>query len=256
MAGPDIVIGAGATRVIALHGWFGSSNGWGMLPELIDPDVFSWAFPDYRGYGSRRDEAGEFTIPEIAADTLALADRLGWDRFAVVGHSMGGSAAQRVFADAPERVTALIGISPVPASGVPFDEQSWALFDGAAENDTNRFSIIDFTTGNRQSKYWIDKMVAFSIAVSTREAFGAYLPSWAKYDFSSQLPTPTVPVHALVGAHDPALGEDTIRATWAAQLPGSQVTVLPDAGHYAMYESPVSLMTAIEKTLGAAIHAS
>ena len=82
-------------------------------------------------------------------------------------------------------------------------------------------------------------MVAFSVAVSTREAFGAYLPSWAKYDFSAELPTPDIPVHALVGAHDPALGEDTIRATWAAQLPGSQVTVLPDAGHYAMFESPV-----------------
>jgi pimeloyl-ACP methyl ester carboxylesterase len=254
MTSSEIVIGAGSARVIALHGWFGSSNGWGMLPELIDPDVFSWVFPDYRGYGARRGDVGDFTIQEIAADTLELADRLGWERFALVGHSMGGSAAQRVFADAPERVTALIGISPVPASGVPFDEQSWALFDGAAENDDNRFAIIDFTTGHRQSKYWIDKMVAHSVAMSTREAFGTYLPSWAKYDFSAELPKPAIPVHAIVGEHAPALGEPTIRATWAAQLPGSDVTVLREAGHYGMYEAPVALMTAIEKTLGAAIH--
>ncbi|HEV7205413.1 MAG TPA: alpha/beta hydrolase [Jatrophihabitans sp.] len=252
----ETVIGGGATRVIALHGWFGSSNGWGMLPELIDPDVFTWAFPDYRGYGSRRDEAGEYTIQEIAADTVALADRLGWDRFAVVGHSMGGSAAQRVFADVPDRVSALVGISPVPASGVPFDEQSWGLFDGAAQNDDNRFAIIDYTTGNRQSKYWIDKMVAYSVAVSTREAFGAYLPSWANYDFSAELPTPSIPVKAIVGQFDPALGEDTIKATWAEQLPGCEVDVMTNAGHYAMFESPVALMTSIEKTLGASIHAA
>lgn len=256
MTSSEIVVGGGATRVIALHGWFGSSNGWGMLPELIDPDVFSWVFPDYRGYGARRLETGEYTVAEIAADTLALADQLSWDRFALVGHSMGGSAAARVYANAPERVSAFVGISPVPASGLPFDEQSWALFDGAAENDDNRFAIIDFTTGNRQSKYWIDKMVAHSVAMSTREAFGAYLPSWAKTDFSSELPTPQIPVHAIVGAHDPALGEETIRATWAVQLPGCDVTVLQEAGHYAMYEAPVSLMTVIEKTLGAAIHAS
>lgn len=256
MTAPEVVIGAGATRVIALHGWFGSSSGWGMLPELIDPDVFAWAFPDYRGYGGRRGDSGEFTVAEIAADVLALADRLGWERFALVGHSMGGAAAQRVFADAPERVTALVGISPVPASGVPFDEQGWALFDGAAENDDNRFAIIDLTTGNRQSKYWIDKMVAHSVAVSTREAFGAYLPSWARTDFSAELPAPSIPVHAVVGRHDPALGEDTIRATWAVQLPGSDVTVLEEAGHYAMFEAPVSLMTVIEKTLGTAIHVS
>lgn len=249
METPDLVIGAGATRVIALHGWFGSSDGWGMLPQLIDPDVFSWAFLDYRGYGHRRSEVGEFTVAEIAQDTLAMADRLGWDTFALVGHSMGGSAAARVLVDAPERVRALVGVSPVPPSGVPFDEQSWALFDGAAENDSNRFAIIDYTTGGRQSKYWVDKMVAFSVAVSTREAFGAYLHSWAKDDFSAELPSVQIPVSAIAGEFDPALGPEVVRATWGTQL-GAVVETLTNAGHYGMFEAPVALMTSIEKTLG------
>jgi pimeloyl-ACP methyl ester carboxylesterase len=246
---PQTVIGRGPTKVIALHGWFGSATGWGMLPQLIDQDAYSYAFLDYRGYGSRLNETGDHTVAEIAGDALRLADELGWDRFALVGHSMGGSAAARVFADAPDRVTALIGISPVPASGVPFDDDSWALFDGAADDDGNRYAIIDLTTGNRQSKTWIDQMVAFSVASSTREAFGAYLHSWAKDDFSAELPAPSVPVKAIVGQFDPALGEQTIRATWAQQLPGSEVDVQSNAGHYAMYEAPVALVTSIEKTL-------
>lgn len=246
---PQTVVGTGPTKVIALHGWFGSATGWGMLPELIDPEKYSYAFLDYRGYGARRDEPGEHTIPEIAADALALADQLGWDRFALVGHSMGGSAVQRVFADAPDRVSALVGISPVPASGVPFDPDGWALFDGAAQNDGNRYAIIDFTTGNRQSATWLNRMVAFSVENSTREAFGAYLESWAKYDFSADLPAPTIPVKAIVGEHDPALGPDTMRATWLQHLPGSELDVQANAGHYAMYEAPVALMTSIEKTL-------
>jgi pimeloyl-ACP methyl ester carboxylesterase len=245
------VIGRGPTKVLALHGWFGCSTGWGMLPQLIDQDAYTYAFLDYRGYGQRLNETGDYTIQEIAADAVQLADELGWDRFAVLGHSMGGSAAQRVFADVPDRVSALIGISPVPASGVPFDDDSWALFDGAAQNDGNRYAIIDFTTGNRQSKTWIDQMVAFSVASSTREAFGAYLSSWAKYDFAAELPTPSVPVKAIVGQFDPALGEDTIKATWVQQLPGSEVDVQTNAGHYAMFETPVSLVTSIEKTLSA-----
>lgn len=249
MSIPQTVIGRGPTKVIALHGWFGSAAGWGMLPQLIDQDAYSYAFLDYRGYGARLNETGDYSIPEIAADARQLADELGWDRFAVLGHSMGGSAAQRVFADVPDRVTALIGISPVPASGVPFDDDSWALFDGAAQDDGNRYAIIDFTTGNRQSKTWIDQMVAFSVAASTREAFGAYLTSWAKYGFAAELPTPSVPVKAIVGQFDPALGEDTIKATWAQQLPGSEVDVQANAGHYAMYEAPVALVTSIEKTL-------
>jgi pimeloyl-ACP methyl ester carboxylesterase len=246
---PQTVVGHGPTKVLALHGWFGSAHGWGWLPDLIDQDAYSYAFLDYRGYGARRDEAGGYTISEIADDAIRLADDLGWDRFALLGHSMGGSAVQRVFANVPDRVTALVGISPVPASGVPFDDDSWALFDGAAQQDGNRYAIIDLTTGNRQSKTWIDQMVAFSVANSTREAFGAYLPSWAKYDFAAELPAPSIPVKAIVGQFDPALGEATITATWAQQLPGSEVDVQANAGHYAMFEAPVALVTSIEKTL-------
>ncbi len=249
---PHISLGSGPVKVVALHGWFGSAAGWGMLPGLIDGDRFSYAFVDYRGYGARRDEPGEHTIAEIAADTLALADQLGWDRFALVGHSMGGSAAQRVYADVPDRVTALIGISPVPASGVPFDEQGWALFDGAADNDDNRYAIIDLTTGNRQSPTWLRQMVDFSLAASTREAFGAYLPAWANYDFAAELPEPRIPVKAIVGEHDPALGEQTMRATWLRQLPGAELDVQANAGHYPMFEAPVALVTSIEKTLSSA----
>jgi pimeloyl-ACP methyl ester carboxylesterase len=32
-------------------------------------------------------------------------------------------------------------------------------------------------------------------------------------------------------------------------FPNAELTILPDAGHYLMFESPVSLATAIEKFL-------
>src|SRR6476646_11392343 len=238
---PQTVVGSGPTRVIALHGWFGSARGWGDLPDLIDQDAYSYAFLDFRGYGARRDVDGRHTIEEIAEDAVTLADELGWERFALLGHSMGGSAVLRVFANVPGRVSAVIGISPVPASGVPFDEQSWQLFDGAAQNDGNRYAISDVTTGNRQSATWINQVVAHSVEASSRNAFGAYLASWAKYDFASELPTPSVPVKAIVGEHDPALGADTMRETWLKQLPGCELDVQANAGHYPMYEAPVGL---------------
>lgn len=247
---PHTLVGSGPTKVIALHGWFGSATGWGALPGLVDPARYSYAFMDYRGYGTRREVAGEYTIPEIAGDAIALADELGWQRFALVGHSMGGSAVLRVYADVPDRVTAVIGISPVPASGVPFDDDGWALFDGAAQDDGKRYAIIDLTTGNRNSATWINQMVAASVASSTREAFGAYLASWARYDFAAALPAPQVPVAAIVGEHDPALGAATMEATWCQQLPGSTLEVLANAGHYSMYETPVALITGIEAVMG------
>ncbi|MER7442464.1 alpha/beta fold hydrolase [Micromonospora avicenniae] len=245
-----ISVGRGPHKVLALHGWFGSARGWGWLPELLDTERFTWAFLDYRGYGERSDVGGDFSLAEISRDALALVDSLGWDTFSVVGHSMGGSAAQRVLADAPGRVERLVGISPVPAGGVPFDLRSWALFDGAAAEPANRRAIIDLTTGNRLSDRWLDEMVQFSVENSVREAFGAYLTAWARTDFTDEVKGNPVPALAIVGEHDPALGADTMRETWMRHYPNARLEVLANAGHYAMYETPVRLATVIEDFLG------
>lgn len=156
------LVGHGPTKVITVHGWFGGADGWGLLPELVDKDAYTFAFFDLRGYRSRADIESTFSLDEVADDVFALADELGWDTFALVGHSMGGAMVLRAYARHPERVTAVVGISPVPASGVPLDADSQALFDGAAGELGNRRAIIDFTTGNRPPKNWLDGMVAYS----------------------------------------------------------------------------------------------
>ena len=110
MAGSYVTVGSGDHHVIALHGWFGSALGWGHLADYLNTVHFSYVFPDLRGYGSRRGEEGEFTMAEAAADAIALADDLGWDRFSVIGHSMSGVAVQHILRQAPDRVRRLAGI--------------------------------------------------------------------------------------------------------------------------------------------------
>ena len=246
-------VGSGERVVLCLAGWFGSSAGWGGLPELVDGETYTWVFPDYRGYGERRGVTGDHTLEEIAADVLAVADDLGAERFALLGHSMGGTAAARVLVEAPERVSALVGVSPVPASGVPFDDAGWALFSGAAEDDGKRYAIIDHTTGNRNSPRWIRRMVARSVEHSDRDAVGAVLTAWSGTDFSERVRDDErvagTPVQVIVGEHDPALSADVMRATWLAFHPGAELVVLANAGHYAMEETPVALLTAVEDFL-------
>ncbi|MFP5346201.1 MAG: alpha/beta fold hydrolase [Actinomycetes bacterium] len=250
MATSHRLIGSGSRKVLALHGWFGSAAGWGSLPQYLDTDTYTWAFLDYRGYGEAKEHAGEHTMEEISDDALSLADELGWDTFDLVGHSMGGMAVQRVLLDAPERVRRLVGISPVPASGVPFDERSWALFSGAAGNRENRAAIIDLTTGNRLSRTFVDAVVQHSLDESTVEAFGDYLTAWAKTDFADKLQGNETPVKVLVGENDPAMSADVMRQTWLQTYPSCELEVLTNAGHYAMFETPVALVTSVEEFLG------
>jgi pimeloyl-ACP methyl ester carboxylesterase len=246
-----VTVGSGNHHVLAIHSWFGSARGWGSLPEWLDGSAYTYVFMDLRGYGDRRDIAGEFTVDEAAADALAVADDLGWDRFSVIGHSMGAKFGYRMLLVAPDRVRKLVGLNAVPAGEVPFDEAGWALFSGAPANPQNRAAIIDFTTGNKLTKTFINRIVQNSLDNSTVEAFAGYLQAWAKSDFSAEAKVDTAtPVKLIVGVNDPAMSADVMEQTWRVTFPDAELTILPDAGHYPMFESPVSLATSIEEFLG------
>lgn len=250
MASSPLTVGSGDHHVIALHGWFGSARGWGPLPDYLDTSAFSYVFPDLRGYGSRQAVAGEFTMPEAAADALALADDLGWDRFSLIGHSMSGQAIQHVLLAAPDRVRRLVALNPVPATGVPFDDDGWALFSGAATARANRAAIVNMSTGSRLPPAFIDHIVQHSVDNSTEQAFRSYLDSWARHDFSAQVRGNPAPVKVIVGEHDPALSADVMKQTWLVFYPHAELEVLPNAGHYPMLETPAALATVIEEFLG------
>jgi pimeloyl-ACP methyl ester carboxylesterase len=244
-----VTTGTGDHHVLALHGWFGSAHGWGSFPEFLNGADFSYAFPDLRGYGARRDEPGEFTMEEAAADAVGLADDLGWDTFSVVGHSMGGVAAQHILLLAPGRVRRLVGITPVPAGGVPFGDEAWRLFTSAALSPQSRAAIVDFSTGARLSTVFIDSIVRHSLENSEQEAFGTYLGSWAKADIVGQVKGNPLPVKVIAGEHDPSLSPDMLEHTWLEHYPNAELEVIRNAGHYPMHETPVILATIVEEFL-------
>lgn len=243
------LIGHGPHKVICIHGWFGSAEGWGPFAELLDTATFTYAFMDIRGYGGAKDMAGDYSAAEVACDTLVLADRLGWARFSLVGHSMGGMFIQRVLADVSQRVEKLVAITPIPANGYPFDAASYDFFAQAADSAEVRQQIVDKTTGNRLTPVWLKRIVQHSLHHSTPAAFAAYLNTWAREDFSAQIKGHTTPVLVIIGEHDPAVNPALIDSTFMAWYPQARVEIMANAGHYPMWETPVALATSIEQFL-------
>ncbi|WP_432010615.1 alpha/beta hydrolase [Streptomyces sp. HD1123-B1] len=248
---PYETVGDGPHHVMAVHGWFSDRSAYAAMLPHVDRRAFTYVLPDLRGYGEARDVPGAFTTEEAGRDLLALAHHLGWDRFSLIGHSMGGAVVQRVVAAAPHRVRRLVGVAPVPASGVPMEGEQWELFAAAAERPENRRAIIDMTTGNRHPAAWLDLMVRHSLRRSDAKAFRAWLDSWALEDFHEEISGTVVPVRVVVGAHDPALTAEVMRQTWLRWYADAELVELPCAGHYPADETPLELVRAVEDFIAA-----
>ncbi len=93
-------------RIVFIHGLMAFSANWRKIASRMEND-FQCLIYDQRGHGrSFKPESGY--SPEVFAEDLCkITEALGWDKFHLVGHSMGGRNAM-VFANLyPEKVRTL-----------------------------------------------------------------------------------------------------------------------------------------------------
>ncbi|QJD58070.1 alpha/beta hydrolase [Pseudomonas sp. gcc21] len=104
--------------VIGLHGWLDNAATF----DLIAPDldgVYLVAL-DLPGHGlSGHLPAGGYSLWQQAATVLQVVESMGWDRFALLGHSMGAIISSILSASVPDRIlgAALIdGLMPITSN--------------------------------------------------------------------------------------------------------------------------------------------
>ena len=241
------VVGAGDHRVIVLHGWFGDHQVWKPAYPFLDTQTFTYAFFDYRGYGASRHVTGSQDMQEMAHDAVALADHLGWSRFSVVGHSMGGMAAQRVAMDAPDRVRTVVGVTPVPATGAPLPAEILQVFEAAAHNDDAARGVIENSLGQRLTPATSQYILNHMRATVDPDVFGRYLKAFTATDFSHRAQELKAPLLVLYGEHDGGVSQDMVTAVYPQLYAHVQLESLPNSGHYPMLETPAYLVTAMER---------
>ena len=101
------VVTAGAgDPVVLLHGWPQSWHEWRKVMALLAPS-YQLIVPDLPGLGDSSRPAGGYDKKTLASDLLEMVDRLGLQRFHLVGHDWGGPTAFALACAAPERVRTL-----------------------------------------------------------------------------------------------------------------------------------------------------
>lgn len=243
-----VVIGDGPHPVLVLHDWNGDHTTWAPTFPYLDRATFTWVFVDLRGYGLSRAIAGAHTLDEIAADCLDLADRLGFARFHVVGHSMTGMATQRLAVDAPERVVGAVAICPVSAAGGGLDEAAAAFFARTIDDDDAFRRLIRFVSGGLGAG-WVEVKLRQNRERVDPACRADYLEMFATANFVDEVVGDETPFRVVVGDHDPGLDAVRMRETFLAQQRHADLVVIGNCGHYPMQECPPRLVEVMEEHL-------
>jgi pimeloyl-ACP methyl ester carboxylesterase len=99
--------------VVLLHGFPQTSACWTPLLATLAVAGYRAVAPDQRGYSptARPTTVAAYRMPQLVADVVAIADRLGVETFHLVGHDWGGVVAWRLAGRHPDRVATLTAVS-------------------------------------------------------------------------------------------------------------------------------------------------
>ena len=114
----NVVSGGRGAPVLLMHGYPQTHVLWHKIaPRLAEK--FSVVAADLRGYGDSSKPAGgekhaNYSKRAMALDMAEVMAKLGFDKFAVVGHDRGGRVAHRLALDHADKVTRLATLDIVP----------------------------------------------------------------------------------------------------------------------------------------------
>ncbi|XP_043916924.1 serine hydrolase-like protein 2 isoform X2 [Protopterus annectens] len=104
--------------VLCLHGWLDNANSFDGLIPLLPKDNYYVAI-DFPGHGlsSHRPNGVAYNFLEYISDVRRVVERLEWNKFVIMGHSMGGNVGglfSCIFPDMVERLILLDSCGFVP----------------------------------------------------------------------------------------------------------------------------------------------
>lgn len=114
-------------RWVFLHGLMGYGLNWRSIAKGLEVTERVLIF-DQRGHGRSVKPLTGYAPEDFADDLYLITQELGWDRFILVGHSMGGRNALSFAHKFPEKVEKLVieDIGPEGDPGAP-DYYRWLL---------------------------------------------------------------------------------------------------------------------------------
>jgi 3-oxoadipate enol-lactonase len=227
--------------VVFIHGFPFSHEMWEPQMRALPNNIRAVTY-DVRGHGASDVSDGQYTIELFVDDLIALLDHLVIDKAVLCGLSMGGYVALRAVERHPERIRGLIlcdtkseadgneakvkrtaTIKTIKSAGVGAFAEEFVKMIFAAESFRTNADAIALIT----------RLIT---ANSPLGICGAALALAARTDTTAALSSIRVPTLVLVGEHD-VLTPPAAARQMNDQIKGSELRIIPKAGHMSNLES-------------------
>lgn len=254
-------------RVLALHGWLDNAASFVPLAgHLHDIELVAIDLPGH-GRSAHLPPGAHYTFELAVHHALDVADALGWERFRLLGHSMGAGISSLVAAAVPERIEKLVCIEALGGLSHPAEDTARRMRDSVAAARSLRskpLRVFDSAQpaihARMRANQMSEPVARLIVERGIRAVEGGY--QWCS-DQRLTVPTFLRPVDAQIEAlvagiecdtrvvfADPAQPylPDDVRCHYAACLPRGELHVMPGTHHLHM-ETPTPVAAILAEFL-------
>lgn len=242
-------------------------NHWGAVLDNFDPRIvdglasrYRVIATDYRGIGGSGGTA-PVTIDEMARDTIALIDALGFRQVDLLGFSLGGFVAQDVALKAPGLVRKLILTGTGPAGGEGIDKVgsvSWPLIiKGMLTFQDPKFYLFFTSTanGHRAAKAFLARLKERKMERDkepTPRAFLRQLKAIKGWGRQPPQNLAAIKIPVLIANGDNDIMVPTVNSIdMARRISGAELVIYEDAGHGGIFQHHEAFVKKALSFLGA-----
>lgn len=255
--------------LLCLHGGPGPDHHmWGDYLDALT-DRFKLVLLDQRAQGrSAPAPRDTWTFPQMAKDVSLLAKAMGFDHYAVLGHSFGAMVALQHAVDYPGSAAATIVSNVVPSARylMPHVQASIATFEPKALREQIMQAWASETgveTPEDLEALWL-KMMPFQFKdpldprmgeFMERGAGVVYAPEVVRHfaefpiEVEERLPNVTQPILVIAGRHDRTCSMQAAEAT-ARAVPAGELIVLENSAHMTFVEENERFIAVVREFLG------
>ena len=241
------------TPVLFLHAFPLSLRMWDAQAAALPAGHQAVRF-DARGFGGTPPGDGLLTMERIGDDAVAVLDHLGAPPAVVCGLSMGGYAAFAMVRRHPERIRALILADTRASADTPegrktrAEQRERVRREGpAAIAEASLPKLVGETT-HRERPQIVARVREMILSASAQGISDALAGLGARADSTPTLREIRVPTLVLCGSEDvitpPAEAEQM-----KAAIAGSELELIPRAGHLSNLEDPAAFNGALARFL-------